>query len=219
MTALSAFLLPEAATPLTIISQSAAWTGRRTWNGNSSATPLLHVHDGFESRLSNVRLIGVAGTALAVRRANTKWYDVFVHHCGTGNAAAVVIKSPTAAEGGGTNTLDVYNLTLERSANVALDIAYGDARANGAYAELVRITNAHIEAADDLGGVCNSAPLIRIGNVRGATFVNPFLYGRPGYLIGRAARHTTPPSWPRACSSSAATCSGRRTTAPSAWCT
>lgn len=156
--------------------------------GNFSTAPLLHVQDGFESKLSNVRLISVGGTALTVRRANnTKWENVYVDNCGSSTAAAVVIKSPTTAEGGETNTFDIYNLTIERSANVALDIAYGGTRTDGFYAEFVRITNLHVEAPNDLAGAYNTDPLLRIGNVRGVTLVNPFIYGGPGYLIEHAS--------------------------------
>ncbi|MFI2216525.1 hypothetical protein ACH47B_06535 [Rhodococcus sp. NPDC019627] len=177
--------------PMVIINGGGVVLENIEMQGNFSTAPLLHVENGFESTLRNVRMISVSGTAFTVKRANnTKWYDVFVDNCGSSTAAAVIIKSPTTAEGNETNTLDIHGLSIERSQNVALDIAYGGTKTDGFYAEFVRISNLHVESANDNGGVSNVDPLIRIGNVRHLVLVNPFIYGGPGYLIEHASGGT-----------------------------
>lgn len=177
--------------PMVIVNGGGVTLENIEMQANYSNAPLLHIENGFESKLSNVRLLSVNGTALSVKRANnTKWYDVFVDNCGSSTAAAVVIKSPTAAEINQTNTFDVYNLTIERCQNVALDVAYGGAVVDGFYAEFLRFTNLHVESAADNGGVQNVDPLIRIGNVRNMMLVNPFIYGGGGYLIEHASANT-----------------------------
>ena len=140
---------------------------------------------GFESTLRTVRLLNVADTGLEVERTNNgRWYDVYVDNCGNETKPAVRIWSkPGVGHANETNTVDVYNLTIERSKNVGLNIAYDKDNQTGQWAEFVRITNLHMEAATDAGGVQNADPLIQIGNVRQVSFIDAFIYGGPGYLV------------------------------------
>ena len=143
------------------------------------------VMQGFESRLDSIRLIGFSGTALDVQRANnTRWYDLFIDNSGTMAKPAVRIWSK---EGVGhaneTNTLDIYGLTIERTANVGLNIAYDPLNQSGQWAEFVRITNLHMESSSDSGGSQNTDAFIQVGNVRMLSLLQPFVYGGPGNLL------------------------------------
>lgn len=140
---------------------------------------------GFELTLDTVRVINCKAIGIDVERANnTRWRDVYVDNCGTKTEYAMKIWSKTGASGGisnETNTVDIYGLTIERSANGALSIAEGtDAQA---WAEFLRIFALHIEAPVDNGGQANDVALLAIGNVRSLDLIAPFIYGGPGPLI------------------------------------
>lgn len=151
--------------------------------GKGGTAPLVHVRNGFESRFSRLRLHGVAGTALLVDQVNNNaWTDVFVDDAGSADAAAVVIRSPCS--GTNSNTVTLTNLTIERSANVALDLGWGAASAD--FVEFVRLVAPHIEGAQPSGSGLDA--LIRVGNVRSVDVVAPFVYGGPGPLLSHHER-------------------------------
>lgn len=175
--------LPTSTKPMVIVNGDGISLDSLTLQGNGSAALLLDVVSGFESRFSRVQLANVPGTALLVERAdNTTWDDLFVNLCGSPTAAAVVVKSPASGVGQ-TNTFACDNLTIEGSANVALDIAYGTTP--DYYAEFVRLDNLHVETLDNptLTPEQRSEGKVRIGNVRHLELVSPFLYGGPGPLL------------------------------------
>ncbi|MEA9986305.1 glycosyl hydrolase family 28-related protein [Subtercola sp. RTI3] len=149
--------------------------------GNGAPGTILEAQ-GFESTLNAVRCISGTGIGLDIQKANnTRWHDVFVDSCGSSTLPAVKIWSKTGAGGANeTNTLDIDGLTIERSKNVALEIAVGTDAAQ-AWAEWVRIFRLHVESSGMDSP--NVDPLINIGNVRSVTFVDPFIYGGPGPLI------------------------------------
>lgn len=170
--------------PIVTVAGAAAGIENVTIDGRGTPGDGL-VMQGFESRLDSVRIIGVQGTALDVQRANnTRWYDIFVDNSGTATKPAVRIWSkPGTGHANETNTLDIYGLTIERTANVGLNIAYDATDQTGQWAEFIRITNLHMESSSDSGGTQNVDAFIQVGNVRMLSLVQPFVYGGPGYLM------------------------------------
>lgn len=169
--------------PMLIIDGNGITLESLTLQGNGSSALLLDVVNGFESRLSRVQLANVNGTALLVERANNNtWDDLFVNLCGSATAAAVVVKSPASGKGQ-TNTFTCDNLTIEASANIALDVAYG--ATPHYYAEFVRLDNLHVETPDNpaLSKAQRALGTVRIGNVRHLELVSPIIYGGPGPLL------------------------------------
>lgn len=167
---------PSVTTPMVTVNGHGVTIENLTFLGRGGAAPLLNVQNGFESRFSRLRLHGVAGTALHVEQLNNNtWSDVFINDCGSATSAAMRIRSPKASTN--SNTLTFVNLTIEGSANTALDLAWGDTPQD--FVEFVRFIAPHFEAEQRLG----SDPLVRIGNVRSVEFQNAFVYGGPGTLI------------------------------------
>lgn len=157
-------------------------------DGNS-ASGTVWVVNSFEPRATRVRAIFGTGYGLELIWAdNLHFYDVHVDNCGSASLAAVRIQSnPT---NGNSNTLNLDGLTIERSANTALDIASGTVSTTN-YAEFFDIQGIHIESVADNGGTHNSSPLVIVGNARAVRFVAPFLYGGPGPLI----QHNSATTW------------------------
>lgn len=167
---------PSATKPMLTVNGHGVTIEGLTLLGKGGAAPLLHVQNGFESRFSRIRLHGVAGTALHVEQLNNNtWTDVFINDCGSSSAAAMVIRSPKANTN--SNTLTFVNLTIEGSANTALDIGWGNTAQD--FVEFVRFIAPHFEAEQRDG----SDPIVRIGNVRSVEFHNALVYGGPGPLV------------------------------------
>lgn len=161
------------------------------WLENTGAPGTALVQQGFETTVENVRCFNGTGIGIDVQKGNNnRWRDIYVDNFGSATLPAVKIWSKTGVGGANeTNSFDIYGLTIERQANVALDIATGsDATEN--YAEFVRIVNLHIEAPSDGGGVPNVDPLVRIGNVRSVEFVSPYIYGGAGPLFSHEYQAT-----------------------------
>ncbi|WP_032384714.1 glycosyl hydrolase family 28-related protein [Rhodococcoides fascians] len=161
------------------------------WLENTGAPGTALVQQGFETTLENVRCFNGTGIGIDVQKGNNnRWRNVYVDNFGSATLPAVKIWSKTGVGGANeTNSFDVYGLTIERQANVALEIGIGsDSTEN--YAEFIRIVNLHIEAPADAGGVQNVDPLIRFGNVRGVTLIDPYIYGGSGPLFSHEYQAT-----------------------------
>lgn len=154
-----------------------------TLDGNGSAGPIL-VTKGFESQINNVRMINNQDIGFDVQRANnTRWSNIYVDDCGSSTQPAVRIWSPPLGTGysNESNTVDIVGLTIERSHNdVSLEVAYGTT--SSYWAEWVRITNLHVESSY-LDHANTVLPQIAIGNTRGVTLIDPFIYGGPALLL------------------------------------
>lgn len=168
--------------PLITIDGPAHTVDNIVFDGNSGTGDVVKVNDAFEFRARAMRIVNGAGCGLNLIKSNNLWFEhVMVDNCGSSTKAAVKIGGVNS--GGEVNTLDLNGLTIERQANVALEVGYGTDAANGEYAEFIRIDNLHVEAATDNGGSTNTDPLVRFGNIRSVCLVNPFIYGGPGPLI------------------------------------
>lgn len=140
----------------------------------------LSVQGGFELRLDTVRVFRFLRTGIDVATMNNStWSDVYVDNCGSSDDAAVVIRSGPA---GPTNFCQFRGLTIERSGDMALAIAWGD-DASSDYAEFLDIIGLHVEAARSGGGVLNTGPLIGIGNVTSVVLHAPQVLGAPAPII------------------------------------
>lgn len=154
----------------------------------AAGTGTIVVAYGFETTIEDIRIINGTGIGLDVQKANNnRWRNVFVDNCGSASLPAVKVWSKTGVGGANeTNSFDIYGLTIERSANTALEIGVG-ATADQWWAEWVRIFGLHIESSSQNIGVGastgNTSSLVRIGNVRQLELVSPFIYGGPGYLL------------------------------------
>jgi hypothetical protein len=160
-------------------------------DGNATSAIVL-INAGFETVLNSVRIMNSTGMGFEVQKANnTRWRDIYIDNCGSSTLPAMRMWSKTGAgSANDTNTVDIYGLTIERSANVALEVAMGT---TGQYwVEWLRIVNLHIEAPADNGGLANVDELVQIGNVRTVELVTPFIYGGPGPLIGHKQQITRP---------------------------
>lgn len=140
----------------------------------------LSVRGGFEFRMDTVRVFRFLRTGIEVATMNNStWTDVFVDNCGSSDDAAVVIRSGPS---GPTNFCQFRGLTIERSGDMALAIAWGDDGSTD-YAEALDIVGLHVEAARSGGGVLNSGPLVGIGNVTALVLHAPQLLGAPAPVI------------------------------------
>ncbi|MGL3198009.1 MULTISPECIES: glycosyl hydrolase family 28-related protein [Curtobacterium] len=167
---------PAVATPMLTVNGHGVSIENLTLLGKGGSAPLLVVQNGFESRFDRLRLHGVTGTALHVEQLNNNsWTDVFINDCGSASQAAMRIRSPRAATN--SNTLTFTNLTIEGSANTALDIGWGSTAQD--FVEFVRFIAPHFEAEQRDG----TNPLVRIGNVRSVEFHDALIYGGPGPLV------------------------------------
>jgi hypothetical protein len=148
-----------------------------TLDGNSATGDVLYITGGFEDHLRNVRIINGAGIGLNIALCGNSTYDnVYVDNCGSSTLPAVMISSPTQP----INTLDFNGLTVERQANMAIQIG----RSTDTYApEFVRFNKLHMESPTDNGGTPNVGPLISIVMGRSISFIDPFIFGGPGALI------------------------------------
>jgi hypothetical protein len=96
-----------------------------TLRGRGVRAPLLHVRNGFESMIRTVRAVDCPTTAVLVDQLNNSlWEGLFINDSGSASEAAMVIRSPSET-GTNTNAVKFVHLTIEGSANVALDIAWG----------------------------------------------------------------------------------------------
>ena len=151
-------------------------------DGQGAPGDICRVDFGFELRMKNVRIINGGGIGLHARRLNNARFEhVMVDNCGSATLAAVTMGDSDLGTGE-MNTNEFYGLTIERQPNVALAIGVG-ASVPDYFAEFLRFTDLHIEAATDNGGSTNAEALVEIGNVRSVCFVNPFIFGGPGPLI------------------------------------
>ncbi|ROQ39835.1 pectate lyase-like protein [Frondihabitans sp. PhB188] len=169
--------------PLLVIDGGAITVEFITLHGNGSRAPLIRVDNGFESRINRVRLFDVPGTAIQINRVNNNtWTDLFIDNCGSRDAAAMVVTTPDDPTKQ-TNTFTCYNLTIERAANVALDIAWDGHGGN--VVEFVRLPFLHVESPADEHSAFpgNVDPLIRLGNVRQLELTDAFVYGGPAPLL------------------------------------
>ncbi|SDZ39445.1 hypothetical protein [Herbiconiux ginsengi] len=152
------------------------------------------IMQGFESILDDVRIIYVDGIGIDVQRANNpRFTKIRVDNCGSTTEAAVKIwsRSRTATTpnlgSNETNTVDFYDLTIERSRNRALDIAYGTTQEY--WAEWIRFYGLHIESS--YLDHANDDPLVAIGQVRGIEFYGAMIYGGPGRIVRHQVRGVT----------------------------
>ncbi|KTR11733.1 glycosyl hydrolase family 28-related protein [Curtobacterium luteum] len=167
---------PSESTPMVTVNGHGVTLENLTLLGKGGTAPLLVVQNGFESRFDRLRLHGVDGTALHVEQLNNNsWTDVSINDCGSATQAAMRIRSPKAATN--SNTLTFTNLTIEGSANTALDIGWGSTAQD--FVEFVRFIAPHFEAEQRRG----TDPLVRIGNVRSVSFTDALVYGGPGVLV------------------------------------
>lgn len=145
-----------------------------------STSPGVVVSGGVEVVLTDVRVFRVANTGIRVEQLNNaRWRDVSIDDCGTVEVPAMRIESVEC-----TNYVTFDGLTIERSANTALDIATGSDPVRD-WATNLLFSGLHIESNDDGASQhgLNTAPLIDIGNVRAVTLIAPQLLGRPAPLI------------------------------------
>lgn len=179
-----------------LLTQSGAGSSLENFElqGNAGTAPVL-VHTGFQTTMRSITVIGGAGIGIDVQKANnSRWYDIEVQNCGSATMPGMKVWSKAGTGlANETNTLDIYGLTIERCANVHLDIGWDPAltTTNAEYwVEFVRITNLHIESssqnAGSGAGIGNVDPAIRLGGVRSIHFTNPFIYAGPGPLIQHA---------------------------------
>lgn len=162
------------------------------FNGSGIAADVLVFENGFDSRMTSVRVTNSAGSGIVgTKLNNTHWMDVFVSRCGSMDAAAVILTSPLNSDTSRTmtnsNTVTLLNCTIEASRNVALDIGWGTGK--DAFVEFVRFIALHVETA---GPTVSSDATIRIGNVRSVDFEAPFIYGAPGRALIRYERRRAP---------------------------
>lgn len=155
--------------------------------------PLLEVDMGFESIFRDMRFIQHrSSTAVKFQGLqNCVVEDMHVNYCGTSTQAAVMIDgSPTQSSYGATNFLPARNLTIESSYGPALDVGMNDA----AYAavEFLRLNDLHVENPHPDVKSSYTGPSVRIGNVWGMTFNNPFIYAsNTGPAISHMDTRTT----------------------------
>lgn len=146
---------------------------------------------GYESTLSDVRVIGGGGIGIDVQRSNnSQWYNIYIDNCGSSTLPAMKIWSKTGVAGAAeTNTMDIYGLTIERALNMSLDIAYdpngGAVDGTQYWAEFIRLIGMHVESS--YLDTQNVGPAIRIGNVRALDMIAPFLYA--GSSTGPVIQH------------------------------
>jgi hypothetical protein len=145
-----------------------------------STSPGVVVTGGVEVFLADVRVFRVANAGIRVEQLNNaRWRDVSIDDCGTIEVPAMRIESVEC-----TNYVTFDGLTIERSANTALDIATGSDPVRD-WASNLHFSGLHIESNADGASQhgLNTAPLIDIGNVRAVTLIAPQLLGRPVPLI------------------------------------
>lgn len=174
--------------PMVTVSGHGVTIENLVFNGSGVAADVIRFEDGFDSRMSSVRVTNSARSGIVgVKLNNTHWSDVFVSRCGSDSAGAVVIKSPVNADPSRTrtnsNAVTLLNCTIEASRNVALDVGWGPG--TDSFVEFVRFIALHVETA---GAGTSDDATIRIGNVRSVDFVAPFIYGAPGRPLIRYAR-------------------------------
>jgi hypothetical protein len=153
-------------------------------DGNGAPGTGLKIEHGFEFRLDTVRIAYVDGCGLdADSLCNASFRDLYIDNCGSSTEPLMKINAIYPRS---TNTVDIVGLTLERalhpSAHMLTIGDYVDAD-HDYYPEFIRITNAHIEATTDNGGVATTASLVKLRNFRNVDFVAPFIYGGPGVMI------------------------------------
>ncbi|NQX11388.1 hypothetical protein HQQ80_07115 [Microbacteriaceae bacterium VKM Ac-2855] len=164
-----------------IIAVDGAGAGVRNltlYSGATSATALEV--SGFESDLDSIRIISGEGIGLDVALANNpRWRFIYVDNHGSDTLPAVRIRSSPVGVST-TNNVSIYDLTIERSANTALEIG------PDALVEWLRFYGLHIENPRDGRGEAyagNIAPLITVGNARRIDVLGGMLFGGPGPII------------------------------------
>jgi hypothetical protein len=161
---------------------------------NWISTPGIVVRGGVEVVLRDVRVFRVANVGIKISELNNaRWSDVFVDNCGTKDIPAMRIESLTCS-----NFLVFEGLTIERSANVALDLATGDDPVRDWISNVVFI-GLHVESNQDSangGHQLNTSPLIDIGNVRAVTFIAPQILGNPSPVLRYNQRISVKPNVP-----------------------
>jgi hypothetical protein len=150
-------------------------------DGSGGSGTGLQIDRGFEVKLESIFIENVNGVGIDIQGScNTTYNSVFVNNCGSTALPAVRVTIGPAA-GVSVNTLDFIGLTIEQCPGPYLDIGV-DSLSN--YPEFVRITNLHAELDNrSLGPPANVGPLVRVGNARSVSFINPFIVGGPGPLI------------------------------------
>lgn len=172
---------------VTLDGAGAALRNVTLYSGPTTATAIEV--SGFESELDSIRMISGDGIALDVALANNpRWRSIYIDNHGSAELPAMRIRSSPVGVST-TNNVSIYDLTIERSANVALEVG------PDAVVEWLRFYGLHVENPLDGRGqqyLGNTDPLIHFGNVRRVDVIGGMLYGGPGAII----RHDQPSELP-----------------------